>query len=197
MMEALARLDKELFLCINSLHAPWLDAFMYAVSDKLIWLPLYLFLLYFVLKKFGNESWAPLLSIAIMIVISDQTNTAILKPLFERLRPSRDPSIANLVHIVNNEKGGLYGFASSHASNTFATAIFFFVLFRKSHPWIVVLFFWAAVISYSRIYLGLHYPGDVLGGIVVGSLSALAALKLNEWLSRFNTNRKKSSVRLE
>lgn len=196
MMETLARLDKELFLYLNSLHTTWLDPVMYAVSDRFIWIPLYAFLLYVVIKKFGKESWAPLLSIALMIVVSDQTNTAILKPVFERLRPSRDPSIASLVHTVNNYKGGLYGFASSHASNTFALAIFFFTVFGKTHRWIILLFLWAAVVSYSRIYLGLHYPGDVLAGIMVGIISAVLALKLNEWLARFNANRK-SSIHVE
>jgi undecaprenyl-diphosphatase len=194
MIEELLKLDKKIFLFINGLHNPWLDPVMFAISDKLIWVPLYIFLLYVVLRKYRNESWVPLLAILVMIVISDQTNTAILKPFFERLRPSRDPSIAQFVHIVDNYKGGLYGFASSHASNTFALALFFFILFKKTHPWIVILFVWAVMVSYSRIYLGLHYPGDVLGGIVVGCLSALLGLKIYGWLSRFNANRKKSAV---
>ena len=197
MMEFLADLDRRLLLYLNHLNTPLLDEIMFLVSDKLIWIPLYAVLVYFVIKKFGNESWAPLLAIAIMIIVSDQTNTAILKPLFQRLRPSREPAIAGMVHIVKNYKGGLYGFASSHASNTFATAIFFFSVFRKTHPWMILLFAWAAIVSYSRIYLGLHYPGDVLGGLVVGCLSAVAGLKINDWLSGFNLRKKKSPVQPE
>jgi undecaprenyl-diphosphatase len=197
MIAELLKLDKEIFLYINGLNTPWLDPIMFAISNKLIWIPLYAFLLYVVLRKYGNESWVPLLAILVMIVISDQTNTAILKPFFERLRPSHDPSIAPFVHIVDNYKGGLYGFASSHASNTFAIALFFFILFKKTHPWIIMLFVWAMIVSYSRIYLGLHYPGDVLGGVLVGCLSAMAGLKIYEWLSRFNANRKKSTIHAE
>jgi undecaprenyl-diphosphatase len=193
MMQQLVELDKRIFLYLNSLHAEWLDPIMLAISQTVIWVPLYLLLLFLVLREFKNESWAPLLGILLTLLLADQTNTAILKPAFERLRPSRDPSIAHLVHIVDKYRGGLYGFASSHASTTFGAALFFTLLFKNKYRWIVFLFVWAAIISYSRIYLGVHYPGDVLAGIFIGLISAIAGHELYRWLSRLYKNRKVST----
>lgn len=170
-MESLLELDKELFLAINGQHAAWADPIMYYISQTATWIPLYLLLLLFIIRRFWNDSWAPLIGLIITIVIADQTMTAILKPVFQRLRPTRDPAIQHLVHIVYGYKGGLYGFASSHASNTFGVALFLYLVFRNK--WMLLLFLWAAIVSYSRIYLGVHYPGDILGGIIVGIIAAL------------------------
>jgi undecaprenyl-diphosphatase len=93
-----------------------------------------------------------------------------MKPFFLRLRPSRDPALEGLVHIVNGYKGGKFGFASSHAANTFAVAVFVWHLLKVHFRYVGVLFFWAAFVAYSRIYLGVHYPGDVIVGVVIGSL---------------------------
>jgi undecaprenyl-diphosphatase len=91
-----------------------------------------------------------------------------MKPFFARLRPSREPSLEGLVHLVNGYTGGKYGFASSHAANTFATAFFFWLLFKDRYRWVWVLFVWAVVMTYTRIYLGAHYPGDILVGMLIG-----------------------------
>jgi undecaprenyl-diphosphatase len=185
MLEQLIELDKKVFLYLNSLHAPWLDPIMLYATDKVVSVPLYLFLLYIVIRHYRNDSWAPLLGILITILLADQVTSTVMKPLFQRLRPSRDPALEGIVHIVNGYIGGKYGFASSHAANTFGASLFFWMLFGARTKWIALLFVWAAFISYSRIYLGVHYPGDLLAGIVVGFAASFAGFKLYEWLMKF------------
>ena len=107
-----------------------------------------------------------------------------MKPYFERLRPSREPSLAGLVHLVDGYKGGVFGFASSHAANTLGTATFFFLLFRATKKWIVWLFVWAVVMTYTRISLGVHYPGDILVGGTIGILAGWTGFKFATWLAR-------------
>jgi undecaprenyl-diphosphatase len=194
MMEELIDLDKELFLFLNSFHTPWLDPFMLYLTQTYVWIPLYAVLLLLVLKKYKNDSWAPLIGIFISILLSDQITSGLMKPFFERLRPSRDPELSGLVHVVNGYKGGLYGFASSHAANTFACAMFFWILLKANYKWIGVLFVWAAFMSYGRIYLGVHFPGDILIGILVGALSAYTGLLLFQWLGRFMKNSRKTAL---
>src|SRR6186713_981481 len=136
MIEKLIELDKELLLFLNGFHAPWLDPVMLFITHTFTWLPLYLFLLYLVIKDYKTESWIVLCGIVLTIVLADQITTSLMKPYFERLRPSREPSLVGLVHLVDGYKGGVFGFASSHAANTFGTATFFFLLFRKTKKWI-------------------------------------------------------------
>jgi undecaprenyl-diphosphatase len=120
-------------------------------------------------------------------VFADQITTTGMKPFFKRLRPSRDPALKELVHTVNGYKGGKYGFASSHAANTMGIAFFFWLLFANRYRWIWILFIWATVVSYSRIYLGVHFPGDILVGMLIGILSGYFCFSLNKKLeSRFS-----------
>jgi undecaprenyl-diphosphatase len=105
-----------------------------------------------------------------------------MKPFFKRLRPSRDPALKELVHTVNGYKNGKYGFASRHAANTMGIAFFFWLLFANRYRWIWILFIWATVVSYSRIYLGVHFPGDILVGMLIGILSGYFCFSLNKKL---------------
>jgi undecaprenyl-diphosphatase len=185
MIESLQELDKKVFLYLNGLHTPWLDPIIFYATDTYIWIPVYLFLLYMILREYRNDSWAPLAGILITILLADRITSGLMKPFFERLRPSRDPSLQGMVHIVNGYVGGMFGFASSHAANTFGLATFLWLLFRHSKKWISILFLWAVTVAYTRIYLGVHYPGDIIIGMLIGFLAALCGYGIFQWLKKF------------
>jgi undecaprenyl-diphosphatase len=194
MIEQLLEYDRELFLYLNGLHTPWLDPVMLFISETLVWLPLYIYLLYLIFKDHSKEGWLVLVGLALTIVLADQVTSTLMKPYFARLRPSREPSLETLVHIVEGYRGGKFGFASSHAANTFGTATFLFLLLGKKRKWIIGLFLWAALVTYSRIYLGVHYPGDILAGALVGMLAGLAGFKLYRWLKKLYNKRKRPAL---
>jgi undecaprenyl-diphosphatase len=109
-----------------------------------------------------------------------------MKPYFLRLRPTHDPELQDIVHTVNNYKGGLYGFASSHAANTFGVAMFLWLLLKPKYPWVVFLFLWATLVTYTRIYLGVHFPGDiVVGGLIGIGFGWMGTLLVNSMLRKF------------
>lgn len=189
MIEYLTELDKDIFIYLNGFHTPFLDSVMLLVSEKLVWLPLYLYMMYLIFRDHGKEGWLALIGITLTIVIADQVASSFMKPYFARLRPSHEPSLQSLIHVVGY-KGKKFGFASSHAANTFGAATFLFLLFRKTKKWIAILFAWAALVTYSRIYLGVHYPGDIFVGSIVGVLAALAGFTLFRWLKKIADKRK-------
>lgn len=183
-MEFLLKTDREWFLFLNGLHADWLDPVMFLITKTWIWAPLYIFLLFLSIKTDKKESWMILVGVALVILFADQVTSSIMKPYFARLRPSQDPTMDGLVHLVNDYHGGLYGFASGHAANTFGTALYFWLVFRDKYKWISLLFVWAIVMTYTRIYLGVHYPGDILCGILVGWTGALIGYSICKLLRR-------------
>ena len=168
-MEHLIEWDVEAFLWLNDHHLSWLDPIMFFLTHTLAWTPLFMVLLYFIVKAHGKYSWIFLIGLTLTITCADQVTSSVMKPHFQRLRPSHDPAISTAVHIVNNYKGGRYGFASSHAANTFGAAAFIVLLLRRRYPGVGWLFLWAGLVSYTRIYLGVHYPGDLIVGGLIGA----------------------------
>jgi undecaprenyl-diphosphatase len=184
MIDKLIELDKEFLLFFNSHNLPWLDPVILAMTNTFSWLPLYLFLVYLIIKDYRKEAWTVLLGIAVSILLSDQITSSLMKPYFARLRPSHDPTLAAMIHLVDGYKGGKYGFASSHAANTFGLTTFFWLLFGSKRKWMMILFVWAALVTYTRLYLGVHYPGDVLVGALIGVLSGIAGYRVHIWLTK-------------
>jgi len=174
-MEDILELDKKLFLEMNSYHNPWLDQIMMFLTSTMAWLPLYLILLYVLVKIYRQHVWLVLLAVALTILLADQITSTLMKPFFARLRPSHDPDLEGMVNLVSNYRGCRFGFASSHAANTFGVATLMWFLLKTYLPWIGLLFIWAIGVGYTRIYLGVHYPGDILAGQLIGFLSALAS----------------------
>ena len=169
MLETLNTWDTNLFLFLNGLHSPFWDRVMWVITGKLTWLPLYLFMLGWLIRNFRWKVLVLILFVTALITLSDQSSVHLFKEVFQRLRPCHNPQISNLVHIVNGKCGGQYGFVSSHAANTFAIALFSLLLLKNRYYTIFIIF-WASLVSYSRVYLGVHYPGDILGGALVGSI---------------------------
>ncbi len=168
MLEFLQEIDRNLLLKINSWHSPWLDSIMATLTNGLIWLPFFLLIIGFMIYKFRWQSIFILVFTGMVIFLADRISAGFIKPWVGRIRPSHEPELAFLLHFVNGYKGGLYSFVSSHAANAFGIATFLWLVLRKQITWIWVMFIWATIFCYTRIYLGVHYPSDILGGALVG-----------------------------
>lgn len=178
MINFLLEIDRKLLLFINSWHEPWLDSVMVSLTNGLVWSPLFLIVIGVMIYKFRWQSIAMLLFVALVIFLTDRVSSGLIKPWVGRLRPSHEPDLADLLHIVNGYRGGVFSFVSSHAANAFGVATFLWLILRKNIKWIWVMFIWATIFSYTRIYLGVHYPSDILGGGVLGALIGLLVYKV-------------------
>ena len=175
-MEELIRFDQQLLLAMNGSDSVWLDQVMLYVTKTATWIPLIVALLVMLLRlRPWREVLLVVVSVALVVLLCDQFASSLCKPFFQRYRPSHEPALLGSVDLVNDRRGGLYGFISSHAANTFGTFMFLMLYLRHAIPrrWLYVLssstiFLWACLSSYSRIYLGLHYPGDILAGALAG-----------------------------
>jgi len=157
--------DRDLFLFFNGFHNDYWDTIMLMITRKETWLPFYLVIIYYFIKNYRKKTWLIMLLLIITIVASDQISV-LIKETVQRLRPVHEPDLETLAHNVLR-KGGLYGFVSSHAANTFAIFVFTSKIF-KNRWYGFLLFVWAVVVSYSRIYSWVHYPLDIIGGAVIG-----------------------------
>ncbi len=169
MLDWLLNLDRDVFLYLNGIHSPSWDSFMWWVSRTNSWIPLYIILLIVVIYRERPFRFVYTLVFIALVVLLDDQISVLIKNLVQRPRPTHNLEIAGLVHIVNDYKGGQYGFVSSHAANVFGIATFLANQF-KGYKWGIFLFAWAALVSYSRIYLGVHYPLDIIFGAILGVL---------------------------
>lgn len=180
-MDWILKLDTQIFMAINGCHSEAWDGIMWWISGKTTWWPFYLLLLGYLGWKKRWQLLPMLLFIALVVVLTDQTSVHLFKNLFQRLRPCHEPALEGLVHMVKNKCGGQFGFISSHAANTFGVA-FLVLLWIRKRWFTVVMILWAMLVAYSRVYLGVHYPGDVLAGGIWGAVCGLLVFLLFRWV---------------
>jgi undecaprenyl-diphosphatase len=192
MLEKLKSIDVELFLLLNGKHNEFFDVIMFWASDKLFWIPFYIILLLIIIKIFKTKSIGVLIAIGFLITLCDQTASHLIKQTVKRLRPSHEPTLENLVHLSEAGPGGQYGFVSSHAANAFGLATFLILLLPNKFNWLKwTLLFWAFLVSYSRIYNGVHYPSDVIVASIIGIIYGFLVYYI---LSKIKPEMKKNTV---
>ena len=182
MLSSLENIDRELFIYLNGLHNSFFDSLMYYASEKWFWIPLYLVIVILFFKKYGIKALYIILPVSLVILGTDQISVMI-KNEVARYRPCHNYDLMQLVHKVDNHCGGKFGFVSSHSANAFG--LFAYLTFILNHNFRILkllLFFWAMLLAYSRIYLGVHYPADVIGGAIVGVVISFIVVKVIEYL---------------
>ena len=177
MIELLKNIDTRLFLFFNGNHTFIMDSVMNIAGNKFTWIPLYALLLFFVWKKTQSKMWLVVLSVAILITFSDQISVHLFKETFQRYRPCHNLLLQGKVHLLNGECGGMYGFVSSHAANAFALITFLIFFFRRI-DFALCMYLWASFVCYSRVYAGVHYPFDIMGGMMLGIILGAIGYKI-------------------
>lgn len=179
MLDYLNTIDQQALIAINSWHAPYFDQLMWCITSKLSW-ALILVAVLVALRHDRRQALLVIATLVLTILISDQISSGLIKHTVERLRPSHNPDLASSLHLVNGYTGGLYGFTSSHAANSFSVAMVLSLMFASRRV-TVALMSWAMLQCYSRMYLGVHYPGDIIGGTLVGLLAGWLVYRLWQW----------------
>lgn len=169
MIDALLDLDRKLFLSINGAHTAWLNPIMEAISGQIMWVPYIALIIWYVKQKYSRYLFGCfLLLFGLVVAASDVTSSYILKNIFQRLRPCRLDELKPLINMFGQRCGGKFGFVSSHAANAYALVSFTHLALELKGKWTLVLWILPIIVGYSRIYLGVHYPGDIIGGWIVG-----------------------------
>ena len=177
-IENLIPLERDLFFLLNGSDSSFLDDWMWTVSGRFVWIPLFLAILFlFFYRTPRKQALLVTLFFILVFVLSDQLSSGFCKPFFERFRPTHHPDFKELVDIVNGYRGGRYGFISGHATNSFGLAVFLSLLFRHRGVTLAALS-WALLNSYTRIYLGVHFISDIVAGMLAGSLLAFLLYRL-------------------
>jgi len=185
MLDTLQAIDTSIFLFFNGLHSHAADIFFYWVSNRFVWIPLYAFLLFLIIKKEKKRSWIVVIMLILSIFLSDQTCN-LMKRSICRQRPSHNPELAEKIHLVdypdgNVYRGGQFGFPSSHAANSIVVAVFAIFYAAPKKKWAAALLvFWSLLLGYSRIYLGVHYPFDLLTGYTLGLIYSILMIFCTE-----------------
>lgn len=184
MIETLTSLDNQILLFFNGNHTPFLDEFMSLITGKWFWIPFYVFLMDFLFKRLGPKKAAmSLLAVVVAIVMTDQICASVIRPIVARLRPCNpDNPIFEYITIVKGIAPGGYSWPSCHGANTFALATLLSFVFR-SRAFTAMIFLWAIMVSISRLYLGVHYPTDILCGAAFGSVFGYISLFMVNALS--------------
>jgi membrane-associated phospholipid phosphatase len=169
-LESVQSFDQSLFVLVNWIAThPWLDTLMPFFRESTFWIPFYLFLIVFVFVNFGKKGWVWLLFAFITVLLTDQLSSSIIKNWVQRPRPCSDPLFSDQVRLLLDHCSGGYSFTSSHATNHFGVATFLFItLGRYFGTWKYLLFIWASLICYAQVYVGVHYPLDVVFGALLG-----------------------------
>lgn len=188
MIEYLDHIDQAALVTINGMHTAYLDQLMWCITSRLSW-ALILVALLWSLRRDWRQALLVIAMVALTVLIADQLSSGLIKHAVERLRPSHNPDLAGTLHLVNGHKGGMYGFVSSHAANSFGVAMLIGLIYRHRRV-MAALMFWAVLQCYSRMYMGVHYPGDILGGAVIGLLVGYLCYRLwrlveHRWMHRY------------
>lgn len=185
-MEELIHIDKQLLLWFNGSDSLFMDTIIMMLTNAKTWIPLYLSLFYVVLKSntMVRNILLVLAAAGLCVLLAGTIDDTIVKPLVARWRPGRDPEIGMLVDTVDGYRGGKYGFFSAHAANTFSIAVFFSLLMRQ-RLFVIAMVVWSLINCYTRLYLGVHYPGDITVGLIWGGLVGYSVYRF--FYTRFAT----------
>lgn len=188
MLEQINQIDQNLFFAVNhGLSNPFFDWLMPYVRNRFFWTPLYLFMIIFFVRNYGKQGWLLLLFLGITFGLTDYSSSSIVKPAFQRLRPCNNPQLkADVNNLIACGSG--YSFPSSHAANHFAIALFLITIFySKWKPILPLGVFWAFLISFAQVYVGVHYPGDVMAGAILGGMIGYVIATILLSLAAFKT----------